>query len=1106
MKLVRVVLGVALIGMLGACGAGKYGAAGAPGADGTSCTVAKEGTVTTITCGETVVTVTDGAKGADGANGANGVDGANGANGADGQDGVGCTAEKAEGVTTVTCGDQVVTVVDGVNGTDGTNGDDGQDGTSCTVAKADGVTTITCGDQIVTVADGTNGVDGQDGTSCTVAKVGTETTITCGDQVVTVVDGANGTDGTSCGVVDNGDGTKTIACTDGTQATVADGTDGINGIDGADGTSCTVVDNLDGTKTITCGEAFVTVTDGAKGDKGDKGDQGDQGDKGFSCTVTDNGGGVKTISCEDGTSATVNDGATGAAGADGADGADGAPGLDGVGCTVVDNGDGTKTITCANGSVTVSDGATGPSAAYVVNVNAEVPAQLLVTVTNVTFGAQAVIKFTVKDNIGRGVVGLKATTSGGNLRFALAKLVPANLTTGEPSDWLAYVRSTSGGPSSDRGGALLDNGDGTYQYTTAYNKFLSQAAPYDYDANATTRLAIQLSGSSVAGALPYMNAIYDFVPATNAAPAAADNRIVATTAACNECHGQLTLHGSRTEVGYCNQCHVEGLAADGIGDLAYMTHAIHGGSVRGAAHPYVFAGNDYSEVTYPQNIALCKKCHDGATSAQGDNWKNYPTKGACGSCHAETDFNAHPSFDPQIRANDSCKGCHSANGISKAHQAENASTHATQVPVGAYNFTYEIKEATVDGTNHPIITFKIGCTKVAADGTSAVCNTAALPIDLKTSPADLVFGPSFLLAHKSAPADPTVKSGDFDNIGYTLSATANTNSQPLSVSLANLKDGTKGTLSDPDANGYYTATLTGTNAFPAGAVMRTIALQGYFSQSGVTGFTGNLGRHTVAAVKTVTGDVPRRQIVDSAKCGNCHEWFEGHGGNRVYNIDVCTTCHVPTLTSSGRIVDPAVAVARLQATGTYDALVADGYDATDPLTWPEQSQNLKDLIHGIHQAEARGEEVPFNFVRDRGTSGVYYYNFAEVTYPQREQSNCLACHKAGTYDAELPTSVTISNVTTGVEVSDSIQVVPGADRAAILANRRATPTATDLVSTPITATCSGCHTSELAYVHFEQNGGALWQQRDTITEVETCTLCHGVGSIADTTVIHPAFQ
>jgi hypothetical protein len=94
-------------------------------------------------------------------------------------------------------------------------------------------------------------------------------------------------DGQSCTVRDNGDGTKTISCADGTSVTVSNG---------QAGASCTVTDNGNGTKTISCADGTsVTVSDGQAGG---------------SCTVTDDGHGTKTISCTDGTSVTVRDGVT----------------------------------------------------------------------------------------------------------------------------------------------------------------------------------------------------------------------------------------------------------------------------------------------------------------------------------------------------------------------------------------------------------------------------------------------------------------------------------------------------------------------------------------------------------------------------------------------------------------------------------------------------------------------------------------------------------------------------------------------------------------------------------------------------------------------------
>lgn len=57
----------------------------------------------------------------------------------------------------------------------------------------------------------------------------------CGGAGEDGAPGANGADGTSCSVTDNGDGTATIACNDGTEATVSSGATGPRGTDGEDG-------------------------------------------------------------------------------------------------------------------------------------------------------------------------------------------------------------------------------------------------------------------------------------------------------------------------------------------------------------------------------------------------------------------------------------------------------------------------------------------------------------------------------------------------------------------------------------------------------------------------------------------------------------------------------------------------------------------------------------------------------------------------------------------------------------------------------------------------------------------------------------------------------
>jgi hypothetical protein len=58
------------------------------------------------------------------------------------------------------------------------------------------------------------------------------------------MDGQDGQDGSNCSVADNGDGTYTLTCTDGTVVTFSDGADGSD--------ACTASYNGDGTATLLC--------------------------------------------------------------------------------------------------------------------------------------------------------------------------------------------------------------------------------------------------------------------------------------------------------------------------------------------------------------------------------------------------------------------------------------------------------------------------------------------------------------------------------------------------------------------------------------------------------------------------------------------------------------------------------------------------------------------------------------------------------------------------------------------------------------------------------------------------------------------------------------
>jgi OmcA/MtrC family decaheme c-type cytochrome len=170
----------------------------------------------------------------------------------------------------------------------------------------------------------------------------------------------------------------------------------------------------------------------------------------------------------------------------------------------------------------------------------------------------------------------------------------------------------------------------------------------------------------------------------------------------------------------------------------------------------------------------------------------------------------------------------------------------------------------------------------------------------------------------------------------------------------------------------------------------------------------------------------------------------------------------------------------------------------NPLIYPEAPDNMRDLIHRTHAAGIRDLTNPYKFVRDRGLSGVYYYDLSTVEFPGIINL-CETCHRPGTYDGTLPTGVLPTT-----EVSGGNGLV---SRAAVTAARAAVPAAADIVISPFTGTCIACHDSTLTRTHMNQNGGLLTILVDRATysankDNETCVLCHSAGRIADPAVVH----
>lgn len=695
---------------------------------------------------------------------------------------------------------------------------------------------------------------------------------------------------------------------------------------------------------------------------------------------------------------------------------------------------------------------------------------LNINITSVTVNSPPVVEFKVTDGTGAGVPGLAAA----DLRFNIAKLSPGS--NGEPTRWQNYINRVSGGAvqgSQERSatgyafGALVNHGDGSYTYTFATDITNPAANPCPapctdadgkaldirYEPGLTHRVTIQQSNS----AYPHASGIYDFVPGGGTGAA----RNIVLTSTCNQCHTQLTAHGTRVDTKLCVTCHNPGSWVAGAPnttvDFKVMIHRIHYNNA-GAALPSVIAGTpykignaDFSTVVFPQDVRNCTRCHDGALSPQGDNWKTQPSMAACGSCHDDVYFGVQP--DPAkpyqtlphpggvVTDNSTCVLCH---GVGKVADAAVAHDFPARLKAATAKFKLNIISATPAGPgDSPVITFSV------TDPTNGDA-----PYDIKADAQFTAGAASTLtvkLGWKMADRADIGNDGSGQDFGQPVSINALTASvagstagtytvtSPVAIPLA--QTGTLRVMMDGHPAGDVTTPGTFTDRLPVKSAFKDFAI------------TGAL--------------VARRQVVDIAKCDTCHGTLSLHGNNRTDEPGVCVVCHNPNATDKGK-----------RAAGPF----VDGKT--------EESIDFKRMIHGIHAGQASNGGF-----REKGLV-VYGFggsvnDFSKVVLPAGKLSNCTTCHIGSTYRLgdiwESPTAngILASTVSTGASATDAAD------------NLRVSPTA---------AVCSSCHDSDVAKVHMQDpfSGGNFSATQATIdaTVTENCTFCHGAGKSVDVKSVH----
>ncbi len=645
----------------------------------------------------------------------------------------------------------------------------------------------------------------------------------------------------------------------------------------------------------------------------------------------------------------------------------------------------------------------------------------------------------------------------------------------------------------------------------------------------------------------------------------------------------LTFTGSSTYV-------VDGRA---LGNLPNHIHHIHMGTHL-AKKNYNYGGVLYNDVLFPQDLRNCTKCHDGsdtstARTAQGNNWMNAPSRRACGGCHdginfatgrgvtisdalagltESTSFNGLAHGGGAQSSDSYCAGCHSPDSIDKAHLPitppnQNSALHVAggdsntnsawiasntnRMPTGAIKVTYDVQSVSRNASKQPVMVFRM-----LQDGARKDLNDFAT-----TTPNPATGSKEIWDNFMGSPSAQFVFAVPQDGISAPADFNASASGYLKNIWAGTATGSGAGTLTGPDANGYYTVTLTGVQV-PDNAVMLTGGL-GYsysvtstlpLTQTNVTsecglapsssrprplmcypvspspaGQANEIGGLLVVApnsVRVATNYTGRRPIVEDARCNKCHQELGAfttesfHGGQRNEGT-TCSWCHTPNRASSG---------------------------------WSADSTSY---IHSIHAGNKRSEEFTWH-------SAAVGESFADVKFPG-VLGNCEGCHVRGSFDfsnaaseSALPNRLyrTVATGFFAINPGDTVPRYSGATCAAsqstpqtevgayslspyiqgypanygtgfsfnagLTASNSCTndgapvsnpPGGTleadprSLVNSPVATACFACHDTDLARTHMEINGGSIYAPRGTaLGTMETCMICHAPGRIADIKVMH----
>jgi OmcA/MtrC family decaheme c-type cytochrome len=716
--------------------------------------------------------------------------------------------------------------------------------------------------------------------------------------------------------------------------------------------------------------------------------------------------------------------------------------------------------------------------------------QITALITGVTVPAsgQPVVQFGLADELDRPLSGLQAS----QVSFVVARLAPG--VDGKSSEWRAYTRRTENpgpvGPGTEpvnqaatesgANGQFVDNGDGTYQYTFAKN--ITNDADIPYDATLTHRVGFEIRGLA-----PAMNPVYTFQPASGATEGIFLRDIVDNDT-CEACHDQLAFHGgARFDTRYCAMCHspttFDAQSGNTV-DLKVMIHRIHRGSELPSVQPaslppgetdgeiglgltygiYGFGAelHDFTHIVFPQDHRNCTTCHEetDADTPQASNYRLTVNSAACGACHDATTQTivggvaqgpapmpinfatgqGHSAANLAVQDQD-CVTCHGPDATINNGNLRTVKVHEIPEKLAAEKFRFAVLAVanTAPGQN-PTVTIQV------TDPTNGDA-----PYDIKD--------PTGPFAGAGLTVDVGWNTLDFNNRGSGSATAPDAGTPALPVRINFL---------DPAVVANADLSFTATSAIPIPPFMTGsgVAILEGRPRVDANG-DGELDNLAVPASGltfpiTDASAVPRRHVVELARCNECHNVLSLHGSNRTDNTELCTTCHNPNNTDAARRAPPCSNLPT---------------DPTPGLGTDDYPIDFKYMIHQIHSANAQ--------VCGFGNS---IHDFTDLGFPGH-LNNCAGCHAPDSY---YPVDGAVIQATT----------FDANDRTTLEDDRAVSPNA---------SACSACHTSSLARVHMEQNGGdfnAGKTEEGAIVSagVESCAVCHGPGRVGDVKLMHGVIQ